>query len=320
MRLSATFFFTLVGGIATIVGCKDDAKPTPTVHSSSASAAAEPSASAASTAPSAPPNALPIPSASVAAVVNPEGLPPYQGATGSVEGTIYVVGPPAPDLPNVDASKCAAALDTYGKLFRAGKPTGAKGERPLADAVVAVTGYSGFYVAEKSDVKHLTIGENCAYPLRTITMTFGQRLEISNKSKLLFGPSLSQAPTPALMVAPPQETGEPVKVYPARAGYYTLLDRLEPFIKEDLYVMRHPLHTVSGIDGHYRIDGVPVGKVQLGARLNVIGETQAPVEVLAGVVQKVDITLTYAPKDGGVPAPPRGPDGGIVRPPDWFVH
>jgi hypothetical protein len=328
MRSYPPIFVTLVGALATLVGCKDDAKPTsdtPPATSAAALASAAPSASAASTGMPAPPNALPIPSASVAAAVNPNGLPAYQGPTGSVEGTISVVGPSAPDVPDVDASKCAAALDTYGKLFREGQPQapgggGSGGARPLADAIVVVTGYSGYYVPEKSEAVPVTIDTNCAYPTRTIAMTFGQRLEIKNRTTLMFGPTLAQVPAVALMVAPPTEDADPVKLYPPRPGYFTLVDRLQPFVKEDLYVLLHPLHAVSGMDGHYRIDGVPVGKLQVGVRLASIGEAQQPVEVLAGVVQKVDITLTYAPKDGGAATGAKGKDGGVVRRSDWFVH
>src|SRR5580658_2813912 len=48
------------------------------------------------------PNALPTPSANVDALVNPSHLPAYDGPTGSVEGTVFVRGPEAPDLPALD--------------------------------------------------------------------------------------------------------------------------------------------------------------------------------------------------------------------------
>src|SRR5688572_9870772 len=58
-------------------------------------------------------NVTPIPTASVAAMVNPENLPAYAGPTGSVEGTVFVVGPPAPD--NVaDFRGCADASASWG--------------------------------------------------------------------------------------------------------------------------------------------------------------------------------------------------------------
>src|SRR5260370_38460599 len=124
----------------------------------------------------------PIPSASVEAVVNPSKLPAYSGPTGSVEGTVFVRGPPAQEIPQLDFRNCPAAIDTYAKLFRAG-PAREDGLRPVADAVVAATGYSG-YIPERREAERVTISVDCAYPSRTIALTFGQRLEIANDSRL----------------------------------------------------------------------------------------------------------------------------------------
>jgi hypothetical protein len=231
----------------------------------------------------------------VQSVINPDNLPVYSGPTGSVEGTITVTGPRAPDVP-IDTTKCPAALDTYGKLFREGTPAAPGGPRPLADAVVVVVGYSGF-VPDKTDVQHLTIGTNCAYPSRTIAITYGQRLEISNKTSLLFAPVIDSTMTPAVMVAPPLENGEPVRVYPTRSGRFQLTDRLQIFVNEDLYVFRHPLHAVTDASGHYRIDGLPVGKLKVGVTHPAFeGGAESPVDVVAGVVQTVDLGVVYKPK------------------------
>src|SRR5579859_7741080 len=111
----------------------------------------------------------PIPKELVDSVVNPEHLPAYTGPTGSVEGTIVVVGPSAPDV-KIDVTPCPAALDTYGKLFREGTPATPGGPRPLADTVVIAVGYAGSYVPERQPAKRVTISPNCGYPTRTITM------------------------------------------------------------------------------------------------------------------------------------------------------
>ncbi|HEY1693269.1 MAG TPA: carboxypeptidase-like regulatory domain-containing protein [Polyangiaceae bacterium] len=260
-----------------------------------ASGSASPSASVAEGAPEAGP--FPIPRASVEAVLNPGDLPPYTGPTGSVEGTITVEGPEAPAV-QLDAAKCPAALDTFGKLFREGKPDKADkptGPRPLGDAVVVAVGYKGF-LPDKTDVVPLTIQPNCSYGPRTIAITYGQRLEVSNDSGLLFGPYVDQVFALAVMVAPPHEKGSPVKIYPTKAGHFVLKDQIEPFMQEDLYVFRHPLHAVSDLAGHYRIDGVPVGHLEIGASHPAFaGGATAPVDVVEGAVQRVDLTLTYKP-------------------------
>jgi hypothetical protein len=239
---------------------------------------------------------LAMPADKVAAVVNPDNAPPYSGPAGSIEGTVYVKGPAAPDVPDVSAPLCPAAMDTYGKLFRAGPPR-ADGLRPLADALVVVTGYTGFFVPEKDNAAHVAIGTNCAYPTRTIALTFGQWLEVVNDSKQPFGPFLEGVLQGAVRVTPPERAGDPVKVYPPRAGHFVMHDRLQPFVREDVWVLRHPLHAVTDLEGHFRIDGIPVGSLKLGVELAAIQAHEvADIEVRANVVQSAEMVLTYTPK------------------------
>jgi hypothetical protein len=103
-----------------------------------------------------------------------------------------------------------------------------------------------------------------------------------------------------------------VKLYPRQAGYFTLADRMQPFVREDLYVFRHPLHAVTDLGGHNRIDGLPVGKLKVGVHQPALGgvgaDAEVPVDVLADVVQKIDVTLTYDPKPASKVHPgPRRP-------------
>jgi hypothetical protein len=248
-------------------------------------------------------------------VVNPSNLPPYTGPTGSVEGTVTIEGPAAPALP-VDSSKCAAALDTYGKLFRDGTPAKPGGPRPLADAVVVVVpaadaGNAQYYVPEKNEAVSITVGASCGYPSRTIAITFGQRMEITNQSLLLFAPLIDNISTPAVMVAPPRGNGEPIKIYPQRAGHFTMTDRLESFVHEDLYVFRHPLHAVTDRNGHFRIDGVPVASQRLGVfHPGANAQAEVTVDVKADVSTRTDVNLVYKPA-----APPPKTASSEVIPP-----
>jgi hypothetical protein len=244
--------------------------------------------------PSAPANATPLPVASIEAAVNPQHLPVYSGPTGSLEGTIRVEGPAAPERTGLDFSKCPEAEKFYGKLFREGPPD-PDGKRPLADALIVMTGYSGFYLPERNVAASAWI-EGCQFNSRTIALTYGQRLEIGNKTPALWAPSLAQAPLPALMMA--TSHGDPIRLYPPHPGYFTLIDNLKhPYAQADVYALLHPLHTVSDAAGHYRIDGIPVGKLQVNARLAAFdGSTTEDVEILANVVQKADLVLKYVPK------------------------
>jgi hypothetical protein len=305
MRFRSNRFVSAGWIAATVVlaaGCERRQPSSTAPASSAAVASAAPTAPASSAAQAVPADAgagplSPIPKEMVEKALNPEHLPVYDGPTGSVEGTIFVTGPASPDLP-VDTTQCPAALDTYGKVFREGVPATPGGPRPLADAVVIAVGYSGHYLAEKNPSESVTINERCGYPTRTIAMTFGQSLEISNASKFPFAPMLDTAPSMAVMMTAPGGAGDPVRIYPRLPGHSILTDMMQPFVQEDVYVLRHPLHAVSGLDGHYRIDGIPVGAMSIAAQhLGVRSQGHAPVTVEAGVVQKLDLTLVYAPKE-----------------------
>ena len=310
MRLSPALFVTIVGGIVPIVACRasQDRPREPSdadVASPVSSASATPSASSTSSAPA---NALPLPSASVAAAVNPRGLPMYEGPLGSIEGTITIEGDKPPTVPDLDFSKCPNGVKAYGKIFREGPPL-ANGARPLADALVAVTDFApGYFVPERKLGVKVSI-DDCVFTPRTITMTFGQRMEILNNTKNIIAPALDRAPTPALLIAPPEAHGDPVKLYPPHPGYFTLMDKIDlEYLTADVYVLLHPFHTATTLDGHYRIDGVPVGKAKVFTRLRSIGrEVAKDVEIVAGQTTKIDLVLRYEKRDASAPVPDAGP-------------
>lgn len=244
--------------------------------------------------------------------MNPSGLPPYAGPTGSLEGTVFVTGDAPPPLLEKNYSKCPLATTTRASAFRAGPPD-AEGRRPVAGAVVAVTGYRA-WVPERQEAKRVILTACEEFP-RAITLTLGQRLEIQNKTPIVFAPALVQEPSPALMMVPPG--GDAVKIYVKRPGHFDLVDRVAgDFITADVYVLLHPHHAVTTNAGHYRIDGIPVGKLTVGARIGSVGqEVTAPVEITTGVVRTMDLVIPYkAPStDAGAPhaPPPEGPRGRV---------
>lgn len=301
--------------IATLVGisalacaaaaCKTQPTPAPIGSASTPLASSAP--------PSKPANALPITSAQVMAAVNPNNLPPYSGPTGTVEGTIFVTGDPAPVQMGQSFDACPAAATVYGKQFREG-PALPDGKRPLADAMVGITGYSGYYLPEGRDAQRVTI-DNCAYSQRTVVLTLGQALEVQNLSQDTFAPELENEPAPALMMIAPRS--EPIKLYPTKLGRYRVVERTShKWMEVDVFVIGHRLHAVTDMSGHYRIEGVPVGKLTVGAlhpfiEISADGghqqDVRKEVDVQAGIVTKVDLTIPYvkvAPRPAGIDRAP----------------
>lgn len=255
--------------------------------------------------------------AKVRALLNPSGLPAYQGATGSVEGTITVRGapPPATTGAKADFSRCPEASETYGSAFRV-SPSG-DGVRALADAIVAVTGYEGF-VPAKSD--HVTVSfEGCAYDRRTVLMTFGQRIDVFNKSKKqMITPDIDGQPVLALRIAAPHSISA-VHLFPPGPGRFHLIDRgVLTYVDQDVYVLLQPLHATTDLKGSYRIDGIPVGKATVNvAHPAFTGDAAREVTVSANLVQRVDLVLSFgqdAGVAGGAPKDVPTKDAGKVTP------
>jgi len=276
--------FAIVVGSTSLLGCKTDrARPASGDGATALADAAPPKPG--------PVNALPIPKDVVEKTVNPNKLPEYKGPVGVVEGTVYVTGDPAPPTMGKLFDRCPAAADVYGKTFREG-PTLPNGARALADAVIGVTGYAGFIVAEKQPAKALVI-HNCAFSQRTVDMTFGQSLEVKNDGGQgpLFAPDFENQASPAVMIATPG--GDPVKLYPKQPGRYRLIDRVgNAWLDADVFVSVTPLHATSDAKGHYRIEGVPAGKLKLSAWHPAIAHAwEKEVDVKDGVVTTVDVSI-----------------------------
>jgi hypothetical protein len=285
---------TLVGGCG-----RQSAAPAPPEATSASSGARTEGSAAGSTPrtfPVAPPASvspaplapnIPVSAASVSAAVNRDGLPPYQGATGSVQGTVRVSGDPAPEAGTRIPSSCSKAEPIYGKVFREGPG------REAADVMVAVTGYEAFVPAREPAVKVAI--KDCAFDTRTVVVTFGQRIEVTNADpSQAFVPYLLGDPSPAHMVAVPGSR-EPVKLYPARVGRYVLADELNhPWMKAEVFVLKYATHSVTGTDGRYRIDGLPVGKLRVSAFLPAIGvSSERDVTVEEAKVATADFELAH---------------------------
>lgn len=228
----------------------------------------------------------PIPKSQVEAAVNPTKLPPYDGPTGIVEGTVRMAGDPPPEVELRLPVKCMGAGGTYGRLYRQGD------DREAADVLVAVTGYKG-YVPEKEEAVPVTI-EDCAYSARTFALTYGQRLEVRNEDEHnSFIPILHGSRYTAFMVAVPK--GDPVKLYPHRVGQYELADNMNrPWMSADVFVLKYATHDVTGLDGRFRIEGIPVGEVRIDALHPGIDVTEGKnVKVKEGEVTEVDFVLSF---------------------------
>jgi hypothetical protein len=232
---------SIIAGFLLLAGCRTETKSTSN-PTASATASASASASAA-------------PSAATSS-----DRKAFDGPTGTVKGVIRIVGDEPPSTPFDYPKGCEAASGVYGKLFRRGQ------EGQLADALVAVSGYDGYVPPSKEPVK-ITI-KNCAYSTRTIALNRGQPIEIRNLDPLTsYLPHLDGAKAPSTNVAIPR--GPAVKVYPSKGPLrFWLRDQMgKTFMLVHVWQLPYATHDVTGLDGRYEIEGVPVGKAKLSVML-----------------------------------------------------
>ncbi len=225
------------------------------------------------------------PKEQVLKVLNPKGQEPYAGAKATLRGRIVMKGDPPPETTLTFPPECSEAASVYGRLFRTGKG----GE--LADVLVAVTGYDAFvppvYPAVKVDIKA------CAFTQRTLAVTFGQRIEVSNTDAVTsYMPYLDGSAYKAVMVAVPR--GAPLTLAPSAPGQYLMRDAMKrPFMLGDVFVLKFATAAVTQADGRYEIAGLPVGKVRVDALLPVLRKTTGSDLELKEGDNTLDLELTY---------------------------
>lgn len=229
----------------------------------------------------------------VQSVVNPKKLEPYSGATGSVRGVVLATGDPPPALPEVLAkmeATCTKSRAMYGTLFREGP------QRELADVLVAVTEYEGFVPAKNPEVK--VLAEGCAWPARTVAMTFGQKLLIDGADNRPYVPELLGQPMPAQLFVLP--TAPPVELPPKKPGRFKLVDSMRLFNVAEVFVLPYATVAVTDEVGRFEITGIPVGTVKVNALLPETGAVagqEITIEADKATELKFELTFDRAAYD-----------------------
>lgn len=220
-------------------------------------------------------------------VVNPKRVPAYEGPTGRVVGRVTVTGDEPPEMREVLAQvpgNCAGAREVFQHAYRQGA------ERRAADVLVAVTGYKGYV---PSATPAVTVeARDCAWSTRTVAVMYGQRIDVVSKDRNTYVPELFGQPWPVQLFASPG--GAPVSLTPQNPGHYVLLDSMRLFNAADVYVLAYPTFDVTGLDGTFEIDRVPVGSVRVNALLPIAGATaEKEVTVEAGKSVTVDLEIAF---------------------------
>ncbi len=288
-RISAAAVLAGTSGLAVALGGCTERRSTPLPSASGSLSAAAPSASAVPPRPASSVSILagatPIPPAVVASVLNPTKLPVYEGPFGSVEGIVRYAGPPPETVDEKWPRACGALPPGFDKAFRV------TSDGRLGDAIVGVTEYDGRFVPPLDEAALVRI-DRCLFDKRTVTLTFGQRVEVLNDGDVPAMPKLHGSRSPAVMVAVPH--GDAVRMYPQVVGRYELGDEMgNGYLRAEVFVFKYATHGVTDTSGHFSIGRVPVGKVRVSARHPKFPEGLASteVEIAEGKATKIELTI-----------------------------
>jgi hypothetical protein len=285
---------------AAIPACKSQPAPSTTPAPTVASAPIAPTPKA----PQPPADLFPLDDAKLAKIVNPGGAPAYSGATATIEGTIKVEGDPSPlQHFNTLPDYCKLAGERYAPLFRKAA------DGALADALVSVIGVSGFVPLSRAD-KIVTIKE-CGTEPRTIDLSLGQRLLMRNEDKgIPYMPQVGERKSVTNLAI---EGQAPVALILAQPNIYamTWLAGAAPgsaVPTDTVFVIPSALHVVTGVDGHYKITGIPVGKARLTATHRSLLEVHEDLDLKENETRTVNLTLKFT-----TPAPAASSSASKIR-------
>jgi hypothetical protein len=197
---------------------------------------------------------------------------------------VRVKGDPAPALQHSYPPECSEAAATYGKLFRTGQ------DGTLADALVAVTEYEGFVPPKRTAIE---VGiRACAFSTRTIGLTDEQHIEVKNLDLVTsYLPELVGANLPAKMVAMPR--GDAIRLRTRERKRHLLRDLMgRDFMRADVFHLPYATFAVTGLDGKYAIEAIPVGKVKVSVLLPAANmkTVNQPFEIKEGE-SELDLTM-----------------------------
>jgi hypothetical protein len=232
-----------------------------------------------------------------------------QGSVGTVEGVVRMVG--AADVPSYPDARLPAQpaipeACTPPQLTDR-QPVAMDGTRGLEGILVQASAFSEAAmeaVAREPTTHPLTI-RDCRLTPRLVAAVRGDTLTLTNETDYPFLPTMgSGGLTQAVLFNDSRDFALD------RGGIFSLTCGFAaPCGRADIVVVYHPVHTITGAGGTFRLANVPADEdVRIHAWQPLFEEASETVRVGRGETVRIELELTPAPQ----PEPPSDvPDDGV---------
>ncbi|MDQ3037498.1 MAG: hypothetical protein M3Y87_34205 [Myxococcota bacterium] len=170
-------------------------------------------------------------------------------------------------------------------------------------SIVGTGAEEGNWPRAEEPVVHEVVIRDCRITPSILVATRGDRVRISNETAYPFFPEIGEGILQALL------RGEPREVPLERGGVRTIqCGFAAPCGRMELITLYHPIHTVSGPEGRFRLEVPAEQDVRITAWHPLFQETATTTRVGAGETREVELTI----RPGGLRLPDSPEGGGDV--------
>lgn len=174
-------------------------------------------------------------------------------------------------------------------------------------SIVGTGNEEGNWPRAEEPVVHEVVIRDCRITPSILVATRGDRVRLSNETAYPFFPEIGEGILQALL------RGEPREVPLERGGVRTIqCGFAAPCGRMELITLYHPVHTVTGPEGRFRLEVPAEQDVRITAWHPLFEEASTSARVAPGETREVELTIR--PAVLRVPEPPAPPDGEL--PPD----
>ena len=239
---------------------------------------------------------------------SPPSIPAANGPTGAVEGVVRLTGtlpPPQPVVIDHDVSRMRGCADSARGYYA--NPFGITAPGPLPEALVTVDAHSAAPPASRR--RYVTFND-CSIEPRILAMSLNDVLVMHASTDAHHLTKVDGMGATIAQMLMTTEDQEKRLVHPGRYLIHSVL--VPTWMQTPLVVTPNWFYDQTNREGHYRIDGVPVGTHTMHAWFPGVGPVDATITIAAGATAQQDFAVSPLPPSAVRPPGPPADAGPII--------